>query len=201
MRIVRPIMALLVAAAIPGIPTAYACHRLIAWRHFHVVEDGHLYRSGQLTPAVLEEVIHDHGIKTVICLRNLAREGDTELKDAEEHWCAKRDINYVRLTPAAWDSVTGRQNLDRFLEIVDDPARGPALIHCFAGLHRTGVYCAVYRMERQGWTNDEAIEEMYEIGYFQKDPSALAFLRGYVPIRAAHGAERSKRPGVTGLSR
>ncbi|HKA07373.1 MAG TPA: tyrosine-protein phosphatase, partial [Gemmataceae bacterium] len=199
MRIFRPLLAFLVAAAIPGIPTAYACHRLTTWRHFHVVEDRRLYRSGQLTPTALDQVIRDHGIKTVICLRNLAREGDTELKDAEERWCAERGINYVRLTPAAWDSPAGRQNLDRFLHIIDDRARGPVLIHCFAGLHRTGVYCAVYRMERQGWTNDEAIEEMFEIGYFQKDPTALAFLRDYVPIRAAHEAERSKRPGVTGL--
>jgi len=175
--------ALLIAAAIPGIPTAYACHRLVAWRHFRVVEDGRLYRSGQLTPAALNQVIHDHGIKTVICLRNLAREGDTEREDAEERWCAQRGIRYVRLSPAAWDGPASRRNFDRFFEVVDDPARGPVLIHCFAGLHRTGVYCAVFRMERQGWTNDEAIEEMYAIGYFQKDPSALAFLRGYVPKR------------------
>jgi hypothetical protein len=50
-------------------------------------------------------------------------------------------------------------------------------------LHRTGVYCAVYRMERQGWTNAEAITEMYAVGYFQEDPSALEFLRTYVPRR------------------
>jgi hypothetical protein len=36
-------------------------------------------------------------------------------------------------------------------------------------------------MERDGWTNDEAIAEMYAVGYFQEDPSALDFLRRYVP--------------------
>jgi protein tyrosine/serine phosphatase len=182
-KIVRALGALLLALAIPGVPAAYASHRLTAWRHFRVVEEDRLYRSGQLTPAVLDRVIHDHGIKTIVCLRSLAREGDTTLENAEELWCADRGVRYVRLNPAAWDSATGRANLDAFLRAVDDEDEGPVLVHCFAGLHRTGVYCAVFRMERQGWTNVEAIAEMYAVGYFQEDPSALEFLRTYARHR------------------
>jgi tyrosine-protein phosphatase SIW14 len=178
---VRACVGLVLAVAIPGVPAAYASHRLTAWRHFRVVEEGRLYRSGQLTPAVLERVIHDHGIKTIVCLRSVAREGDTTLENAEELWCADRDVRYVRLNPTAWDSAAGRANLDAFLRAVEDDS--PILVHCFAGLHRTGVYCAVYRMERQAWTNAEAIAEMYAVGYFQEDPSALEFLRTYVPRR------------------
>lgn len=179
MKLVRALVALLIAAAIPGVPAAYASHRLTTWRHFRVVEEGRLYRSGQLTPAVLDRVIHDHGIKTVVCLRSLAREGDTTLENAEELWCADRGVRYLRLNPAPWDSPAERANLDAFLRAVRDD--GPVLIHCFAGLHRTGVFCAVYRMDRHGWTNAEAIAEMYAVGYFQEDPSALVFLRTYEP--------------------
>lgn len=181
MKIVRALAGLLIAVAIPGIPAAYASHRLTTWRHFRVVEAGRLYRSGQLTPAVLDRVIHDQGIKTIVCLRSLAREGDTTPENAEELWCADRGIKYVRLNPAAWGSPAGRANLDAFLRTIRDDA--PVLVHCFAGLHRTGVYCAVYRMERHGWTNAEAIAEMYAVGYFQEDPSALEFLRTYGPRR------------------
>ena len=181
MKGVRTVTGLLLAVAIPGLPAAYASHRLTAWRHFRVVEDGRLYRSGQLTPAVLDRVIHDHGIKTIVCLRSLARDGDSTLENAEELWCADRGVRYVRLNPAAWDSPAGRANLEAFFRTVDDPAAGPVLVHCFAGLHRTGVYCAVYRMERHGWTNTDAIAEMYSVGYFQEDPTALDFLRTYVP--------------------
>jgi len=178
-RIVRALVGILLALAIPGVPAAYASHRLTTWRHFRVVDDGWLYRSGQLTPAVLNRVIRDHEIKTIVCLRSLAREGDTTPENAEELWCSNRGIRYVRLNPAAWDSPAGRANLDTFLRAVRDD--GPVLVHCFAGLHRTGVFCAVYRMERQGWSNAEAIAEMYAVGYFQEDPSALSFLRTYVP--------------------
>ena len=181
MPFVRAICGLLLAVAVPAIPAAYASHRLTAWRHFRVVEEGRLYRSGQLSDDALDRAVHDHGIRTVVCLRNLARQNDTSLENAEELWCAARGVRYLRLNPAAWDSPEGRANLDAFLRAADDPYAGPLLIHCFAGLHRTGVFCAVYRMERDGWTNAEAIAEMYAVGYFQEDPSALEFLRRYVP--------------------
>lgn len=181
MSCVRRFLGLVLALAIPAVPVAYASHHLTSWRHFRVVEEGRLYRSGQLSPAALDRAVHDHGIRTIVCLRNLARPGDVVPENAEELWCAARGIRYLRLNPAAWDTPAGRANLDAFLEMADDPDSGPLLIHCFAGLHRTGVYCAVYRMERDGWTNAEAIAEMYAIGYFQEDRTALEFLQTYAP--------------------
>jgi protein tyrosine phosphatase (PTP) superfamily phosphohydrolase (DUF442 family) len=55
--------------------------------------------------------------------------------------------------------------IDRFLEIMDNPASYPVLIHCRAGLHRTGCMAAVYRMEYQGWSADEAIRELKKNGF------------------------------------
>ena len=84
MRNVRASVGLLLALAIPGLPAAYASHRLSTWRHFRVVEEGKLYRSGQLAPDVLDRLIHDHGIRTVVCLRALARDAADPPEDAEE---------------------------------------------------------------------------------------------------------------------
>src|SRR5262249_1994024 len=55
--------------------------------------------------------------------------------------------------------------IDDFLEVLDDPAAYPVLIHCHAGLHRTGILAAVYRMEHQGWTPAEAWQEMRAHGF------------------------------------
>src|SRR5262249_51100924 len=61
--------------------------------------------------------------------------------------------------------------IDRFLEIMDDEANHPVLVHCRAGLHRTGAFCAIYRMEyvdpRLGrrWNQVEAMEEMQDHGF------------------------------------
>lgn len=181
MRAIRIFLGVIVIVAIPAIPTAYASHRLVTWRHFHIVKEGRLYRSGQLSQEALESVLRERGIKTVVCLRSLAREGETRLENEEELWCVSQNVRYVRLNPVEWGSPNLQGNLDAFLRVVDDTASGPVLVHCFAGLHRTGVYCAVYRMERDGWSNADAIAEMYAIGYFQEDPAALKFLREYVP--------------------
>ncbi len=48
---------------------------------------------------------------------------------------------------------------------MDDEASYPVLIHCRAGLHRTGVLSAVYRMEYQGWSPLEAFEELRAHGF------------------------------------
>ena len=48
---------------------------------------------------------------------------------------------------------------------MDDPANYPVLIHCRAGLHRTGVLVAVYRMEYDRWSPSEAVREMLENGF------------------------------------
>ena len=51
------------------------------------------------------------------------------------------------------------------LAVFDDPSNYPILIHCRAGLHRTGCMAAIYRMEYQGWTPERAVDEMRAHGF------------------------------------
>ena len=71
--------------------------------------------------------------------------------------------------------------IDRFLEIMRDPKNHPVLIHCKAGLHRTGVLTAVYRMEYQRWTPQQAIAELRANGFgeFVSD-SANDYIMQYI---------------------
>jgi hypothetical protein len=48
---------------------------------------------------------------------------------------------------------------------MDDPANYPVLLHCRAGLHRTGVLTAVYRMEYNHWSAGRAWQEMRDFGF------------------------------------
>ena len=48
----------------------------------------------------------------------------------------------------------------RFLRIVTDHERTPVLVHCHYGADRTGVLCAAYRVAVQGWSKQQAIDEM-----------------------------------------
>ena len=69
---------------------------------------------------------------------------------------------------------------------MDNPDNYPVLIHCFAGIHRTGAFCAIYRMEYEGWTNAEAIEELRACGYSNLDDEwdILGYLEQYRRSRA-----------------
>src|SRR5262249_20318216 len=71
--------------------------------------------------------------------------------------------------------------VDQFLALMDREDTYPVLIHCKAGLHRTGCLVAVYRMEYQGWSNLQAFREMKALGFGTfACTSANEYVRQYV---------------------
>jgi protein tyrosine/serine phosphatase len=188
-RSIQWLFGLSLVALLIGGPLGWAHYCQKNYRNFHVVRDGALYRSGQLSLHGLKKVIHDYGIRTVITLRDAYHAGDPPPAVAEENFCLLEDINYHRFPLRAWEgpdnTVPAEENVQRFLEIMDNPRNYPVLIHCFAGSHRTGAYCAVYRMEYQQWSNADALDEMKEYGYTNLDEEndILGFLTRYQPRR------------------
>jgi protein tyrosine/serine phosphatase len=57
------------------------------------------------------------------------------------------------------------EDVIRVLKIIREEENGPFLIYCEYGADRSGVMSAMYRIVEQGWTKDEAIEEMVYGGY------------------------------------
>src|SRR5437763_11381370 len=89
---------LLVVALVIGVPLGYASYRKHNLRNLRVVKEGVLYRSGQLSIAGLERVIHDYGIRTVVSLRdNYDTLGVRPPDAAEEQFCRDMDMKYVRI--------------------------------------------------------------------------------------------------------
>jgi protein tyrosine/serine phosphatase len=170
----------LIVALIVGGPTAYAYVRQNQLRNLRVVDDGVLYRSGQLTLRGLKQTIHDLGIKTVITLR--PSEGGTE---QEEAYCRGQELNYYRIAPQRWwangGAIPAEEGVNTFIRVMENPANFPVLIHCMRGVHRTGAFCAVYRMEFQGWRNEDAIEELRSCGYkeLEDEFDILSFLEQF----------------------
>jgi tyrosine-protein phosphatase SIW14 len=187
-RLLPLISALLVAMSIFAVPLAYARVREKHLRNFRVVEDGVLYRSAQLSPYGLDRVIHDYGIRTVVSFRDVEEGKAVVPPDQwEEAFCSLKGINYVRMPLRVWSYdhgvIPADENVRRFLEIVSDPAKQPVLVHCFRGVHRTGSYCAVFRMECQGWSNADALEELRALGYenLDKEDDVRGYLEQYAP--------------------
>ena len=188
-RSLKTLLALAVVLLCIGGPVALALHIQAQTRNFHVVKEGVLYRSGQITLPGLKNLIHEYRIRTVVSLRDVDVAGDPKALLREEKYCADEEINYVTILPRPWEAPGGvgpapvEAGVQKFREVMADPHNYPVLVHCFAGIHRTGAYCAIYRMECEHWSNDRAIDEMKAMGYttLNGDKDILGYLTNYKP--------------------
>lgn len=190
MQAVRASAALGLALFVAGVPLVYYRYRLTTQKRLREVVPGRLYRSGQMTAAGLADAVRRYGIRTVIDVQN--EFDDPELrttflnprKRRESEVCRELQVRFINLDP---DLVSRRVRQPRptviepFLAIMDDPANYPILLHCKAGLHRTGVLIAVYRMEYSGWSAHAAAEEMKAHGFGDSACTAANdYVRQYV---------------------
>jgi tyrosine-protein phosphatase SIW14 len=201
-RLVSCLFGLLIAALVVAGPLWYSSYRTARIRSLYVVREGVLYRSGQMTLEGLQQVIRDYQIRTIVSLRDSRRHPDEPPPDtAEEIWCRDNHVSYFRLPPLAWSAEDGSVPADapvqRFCDVMRNAANYPVLIHCYAGKHRTGAFCAVYRMEIEHWSNEAAVAEMVQLGYdlLDEHEDVRRYLQQYRPswqrARSAHAAGRT----------
>lgn len=98
--------------------------------------------------------LEELGIKSVVSLR--AYHSDRDLVRGT-------GLGYERIAFETW--APSDAELVRFLKIATNPAKSPVLVHCLHGSDRTGAICAAYRIVAQGWSKQEAIDEMKYGGF------------------------------------
>jgi hypothetical protein len=139
------------------------------------VVPGRFYRSGQMTAEGFADAVARFHIRTILNVQDDVPDPDVD-RDfwsgrtvKESALCDRLGVRFVQISP---DLIPRRripggrpEAIDKFLAVMDDEASYPVLLHCRAGLHRTGVLAAVYRMEYQGWTPAEAYREMKAHGF------------------------------------
>jgi protein tyrosine/serine phosphatase len=120
--------------------------------NLHEVTD-YLYRSEQPTAEGMKN-LERLGIKTIINLRPLYSDSD-RIKGT--------GLRAEELSVKAWHI----EDVDvvRVLRIIRKRGNGPFLIHCSYGADRVGVMIAMFRVVEQGWTKEDAIQEMVNGGY------------------------------------
>lgn len=112
------------------------------------------YRSEQFTKKEVPE-LQKLGIRTAVSLRNFHSDDD-EL--------AGSDIKAVRVPTNTW-AIGDKHVIAALAEIRRAEAAGPVVLHCQHGADRTGLVTAMYRIVYQGWTRDEALDELLNGGY------------------------------------
>ena len=134
--------------------------------------DDRLYRGAQPTAEGYKN-LKALGVKTVISFRSNT---DTSAE------ARAAGLTYLKM-PVQADLLGSEPPTDEqvraFFDVVLDPARGPVYMHCMGGKDRTGTLCAVYRMEIDGWTNDEAIQEMKAFGFHDNYADLMNYVKNY----------------------
>ena len=133
--------------------------------NIHVVATDTLYRSAQLSPERLAELIATNHIRSVLNLRG-ARPG-AQWYDDEVATTTRLDVQHmdfelfsdVRISPVVADQLV------RLMERLSKPL----LIHCEGGSDRAGLASALYRYAIMGDAADEADRQ-------------LSFVFGHIPI-------------------
>ena len=185
-----------VVVLVLGPPVALYRAQYIHAKRFREVEPGRLYRSGQMTAEGFRDFVERYGIKTVVNLQH--EEPDPLLPDnwlgkgkvRESELCRQLGVTYRLITP---DVLPPGNTLDReppavkeWRDVLDDANNYPILLHCKAGLHRTGRLTAIYRMEYRGWSPGEALRELRANGYgyvaaSEGDEFVIQFVQNYKP--------------------
>jgi protein-tyrosine phosphatase len=113
-----------------------------------------LYRGGLLNTAGLR-ALAKMGINVVV---------DTHANDVSEEKTVKSlGMEYVAIP---WHCPWPRDEVfAEFLKVLHESKGKKVFVHCRLGDDRTGMMVAAYRMADEGWTADEAMNEMETFGF------------------------------------
>lgn len=114
----------------------------------HTIAEGRVYQSGVIAPDDLRDTVRRLGIRTVIDLREPWEEarGEREILSA-------LGVVHVHMPTG---QIPEDSTVSRFLDLMNNPATYPVLIHCLHGTGRSVLFSAIYRIEFEGWERERA---------------------------------------------
>lgn len=125
-----------------------------------VEKDYNLY---QMSPTLYRSSLPDGG---ALPLLTKLRIGTviTFLPESDKRWLSTPGIEQVQL-PYRTNHVDDSDILRALRAVQAAEAKGPVLMHCKHGSDRTGLVAAMYRVVVQGWSKEDALNEMTEGGF------------------------------------
>jgi protein tyrosine phosphatase (PTP) superfamily phosphohydrolase (DUF442 family) len=152
-----------------------------------------LYRGGLPSKQDLVD-LKKLGVKTDIDLMGDIPGLDTYMVSREKRWAKEAGVNFVQVKIPT-GKIPGKRKIaqadaEAFLRVVLDPANQPCFVHCLHGRDRTGTMVAVYRMTKDGYTNQQALDEMKSFGFDPSDyPSLASFVQAFKASRPTVAAQ------------
>ena len=130
------------------------------------------------------------GVRTVV---DLQEKGERS-KD-EKHLVEALGMKYINV-PMKGMKTPEEKQISRVLKALQNEKAGPVFIHCKRGADRTGVAIACYRMEHDGWSNREALQEARNRGMYWYQLPLQRYILAYRPHGQSTGfADSAERAG------
>ena len=171
----------LMAVGAYQIYNVYFNYRLMA------ITEGKVYKSGVIPPDKLDDFVEKYHIKSIIDLRGPVTtdlvnnpENQTEISAEKDATARIPNLNYYNIPS---QQVPSAETLKKFYAVMDDKSNYPVLIHCYHGIGRAQVYSAVYRIEYEGWSNEDARQKAafpVTFSSFDNGTPKGEFLKSYI---------------------
>ncbi|MEA1892897.1 MAG: protein phosphatase [Campylobacterota bacterium] len=146
------------------IASYYVWHVHFNYR-FEEISKDKVYKSALIKDRdKMESLLVGNNIKTVIDLldpgvQNLLNPAKQKEIDTEDRYIKeinkKHNLNIQHINIPS-GQVPNKENLEKFLKVLDDKSNYPVLIHCYHGTGRAQIYSAIYRLEYEQWKNEDA---------------------------------------------
>ena len=141
-------------------------------KRFGVVQDGMIYRSGQLSSALVKRTLQRHGIRRIVDLTSV---DPTDLDERAEKRAAAELGVEISVFTLKGDGTGDIHNYARAIEAIfrAQQAGQPVLVHCAAGAQRTGGVIAAWRLLVEGKAPSFVLKELRRYGWHPKSDAVL----------------------------
>lgn len=117
-----------------------------------------ILRGGQPTDLDLVKM-KAAGVTAIINLRN-----EEVLVKREEQRAKALGMKFYNIPMDVFNKPTP-STIKKFFSVIDNSNNHPVYVHCLHGQDRTGTMMALFRIERQGWSANQAYTEMVSCGF------------------------------------
>lgn len=125
-----------------------------------VEKDYNLY---QMSPTLYRSSLPDGGVLPLLTKLRIGTVINF-LPESDQRWLSTPGIEQVQL-PYRTNHVDDSDILRALRAVQAAEAKGSVLMHCKHGSDRTGLVAAMYRVVIQGWSKEDALNEMTEGGF------------------------------------
>jgi protein tyrosine phosphatase (PTP) superfamily phosphohydrolase (DUF442 family) len=154
--------------------------------NFETITEGKVYKSAVIPPDEIESYVKKYHIKSIIDLRMPDTKdfvlNPEKVGELESEKTAVAKIGGVNYFSNPSEQVPNEKNIATFTKIMDNKDNYPVLIHCYHGTGRAEMYSALYRIEYESFTNEDArmgVRTLVKFSSFDDGTPKGEYLKSY----------------------